>query len=421
MLVLRFISIALLVTSFSHITLSQYTDADGLDENEIEAPLNTDLKEFLVQRNWSDAIRRSNSHPEEAAQWDIGALFDNPRPKYTRYDPNKPDQRIQRIYTEADDDETLMEWVVGGQDMSSAWGNREMYETRMERRAKKGRWRRGYLAMHWAGMNQAPFQVVKALFVAYPDALQTQAIDGKLPIHCFMDRTVTADTVRFFLQNYPHSALVQANDGSTPLHVASKMHVDSSALDVLLEDKYNAAIKIQNKEGKLPLHVAAISGNRVAVAKLLEVYPDACKVRDGFGMLPLHAAASKRDPVIVQMILDAFTDGVFVADDNNMLPLHYVSMQGPFCNLELLRNIIGRNPDGASVQDINGMLPLHWLTMRGAKLDTLNVLLEANPKGGIVKDSWERTPMWIANKRRKDNERYDIVEQIEVAAGINED
>ena len=67
-------------------------------------------------------------------------------------------------------------------------------------------------------------------------------------------------------------------------------------------------------------------------------------------------------------------------------------------------------PNGASVQDANGMLPLHWLAMRGAQLHTIDILLEANPTGGIIEDSWERTPIWIANMRRKDVDRYDIVE-----------
>jgi len=350
-------------------------------------------------------------HPEEAKQWDIGAIYDNPRPKYTKYDHSKPHIRPVRIYGPEDDDPNVLEWVKGGHDIASSWGDKRE-DGNGSRRIKKGRWRRGYLALHWATQNQPPIQILKALYEVYPDAISLKDVDGKLPLHHIIESNVPVDKVQYLIERYPEGSRVQCNDGWTALHWASQRHTTEDVLDAVLAGDHKQAAMLQNKEGKLPLHIAASSGHRIAIEKLLEVYPDGAMVPDKDGALPLHLAA-KKDPYIAGLILEVHPEAVKVKDGHGMLPLHYCTMQGPFSSVELTEKLIGMYPEAASVQDDVGMLPLHWLAMRGANVPAVRLLLSANPEGGNTKDQWGRTPAWIAYKRRKDRDRYDIVELME--------
>ena len=395
---------------------AQYTVEDELDENEIESPINSELKEMLVSRRWTDAIRRCHSHPAEAAQWDIGAIYDNPRPKYTRFDINRPEIPVTRIYTQDDDDESKLEWIYGGQDMASAWGNREMIKSRGERRLGKGRWRRGFVAMHWAAMNQAPLQVFKALYAVYPEGIEMQGIDGKLPLHSVIDSRVSADLIQYMISKFPEASRVQCNQGSTPLHIASQKFVtDVNVLDILLTGDHTDASKVQNVKGQLPLHLAVSSGNSPAIEMLLQAYPEGASVMDEDGALPFHHAMSARriDPKSVELVLMANPDAVKIPDKNNMLPLHYATKKGRNSDFEFIQRIVEMFPSGASVQDSNGMLPIHWLAQRGYTIPLMELLLDAYPESGSVKDQWDRTPMFIVNKRRKDEDRYDVLELME--------
>lgn len=355
---------------------------------------------------------RLKSHPEEAKQWDIGAIYDNPRPKYTKYDHSKPHIRPVRIYGPDDDDPTLLQWIKGGHDIASAWGE-ENEDSDGSRRIQKGRWKRGYLALDWASQNQPPIQIIKALYEVYPDAIHLKDVDGKVPLHQIIESNVSMDKVEYLMSRYPEGSRVQCNDGWTPLHWASQRHTTADVLDALLEGVHKEAAALQNKEGKLPLHIAAASGHRVAVEKLLKVYPDGAMVADQDGALPLHLAA-KKDPHIAELIIEVRPESVEVADGSGMLPLHYCTMQGPFSSVELTEKIIDMYPRAASIQDSNGMLPLHWLAMRGANLPSVRLLLAAYPEGGSMMDRWGRTPAWIAYKRRKDRDRYEIVELMEL-------
>ena len=98
-----------------------------------------------------------------------------------------------------------------------------------------------------------------------------------------------------------------------------------------------------DKDGNLPLHMAAASGN-VAMAKILgEKFPSGASVRNQDGMLPLHLAIQACSaPLIngegdliygsafVSSVLNLFSRAILVSDNEGNLPIHVVatSLQG---------------------------------------------------------------------------------------------
>jgi ankyrin repeat protein len=151
-------------------------------------------------------------------------------------------------------------------------------------------------------------------------------------------------------------ANIEAKDmyGDTPLHLASRQ--DSLAIvKALLND--GADILAVNGRGELPLHYAVIVGNpRIAKCLLQQLYATTRR-------LPLHAVLKDLtwigDPVIRPPLRTALDKHVLRMDDA----------------MEILGNLVGRNPELLSSCDQDGSLPLHIACRRGASFAIVQSLV----------------------------------------------
>jgi hypothetical protein len=132
-------------------------------------------------------------------------------------------------------------------------------------------------------------------------------------------------------------------DNETGEIVKTKAPAAPEKLNIELIRRMPSCVHKFDKDGNLPLHMAAASGN-VAMAKILgEKFPSGASVRNEDGMLPLHLAIQAcYAPLVngegdliygsafVSSVLKLFPRAIVVSDNEGNLPIHVVatSLQG---------------------------------------------------------------------------------------------
>ena len=131
------------------------------------------------------------------------------------------------------------------------------------------------------------------------------------------------DAVHVLLEAAPAAALIADKEGCLPLHLAARRsYAEPEGVQLLLEAAPEAAMAA-DAEGGLPLHRAAIGGSTEAARLLLEAAPQAALTADTEGRLPLHEAASHAESAdVVRLLLEAAPEAALVADAEGWLPLH---------------------------------------------------------------------------------------------------
>lgn len=114
--------------------------------------------------------------------------------------------------------------------------------------------------------------------------------------------------------------------------------------------------------GRIPLHLAALSGRVQATELLLAANPHGARVQTKYGELPLHFAVEEGDMDTIKVLLQSFPDGALVRDFDGWLPLHHAAIAG---DAEVTKYLLQVYPQGANMKTYDyGKLPLnlasHW-------------------------------------------------------------
>jgi ankyrin repeat protein len=123
----------------------------------------------------------------------------------------------------------------------------------------------------------------------YDSVLAFQERDGSFPLHMAIRSRAPRSVLEMLIKEDPDSHALRNKFGETPLHVAIKQDAepteDGSSDDVaefLLQLLHPDVVRIRDARGNLPLHVAAVHGCSVHVAKgLLEAWPESILERSG--------------------------------------------------------------------------------------------------------------------------------------------
>ena len=101
----------------------------------------------------------------------------------------------------------------------------------------------------------------------------------------------------------------------------------------------------------------------------LRMFPSAVHKFDKDGDLPLHMAAASANAAMIQLVGDRFPSGASVRNEDGMLPLHLAilacaspSMVNPFneeLGHEIVKRLVGYFPGSLAVVDNEGNLPIH--------------------------------------------------------------
>ena len=179
----------------------------------------------------------------------------------------------------------------------------------------------GSLPLMHALANNDDIASIKLLYDVYPDALKEQDKHGRRPIS-YACRHGSDEAVKLLLSVDSKSASYSSSStGNTALHdvafnTTRRDHkgtgtgtafggasgLDDGAdeegglsIDTIMElfHANTAAIKLPNKDGALPLHIAAAHGTLTVVQLMHGLYPYAVSVADNHGMFPLDHAATR--------------------------------------------------------------------------------------------------------------------------------
>lgn len=166
---------------------------------------------------------------------------------------------------------------------------------------------------------------------------------------------------------------VNAQDiaGDTPIHDAIHNKNNSAVSFLVADQKIN--LRICNKKGHSPLHLAAMKDDEITVSRILGKAPELKNARKGEGYTALHIAAINDNVDVIKTLLKAQAT-VDSVDGNNTTPLHLAVHQGYIKATTLLVEA------GANVnfQDNDGDTPLHNCVMGkrpGSEGETLARLL----------------------------------------------
>jgi len=165
----------------------------------------------------------------------------------------------------------------------------------------------GMMAIHVFARNLVNPEVLDFLLSCYPDSVRTPNNFGMLPLHKAAScRHADGDAFKKLIEAYPEALLKKDKNGSTPLHIAvSGLRPTLSIVGTLIRERAKAA-KYKDKRKKLPLHRLCETHmpqenteDTVRCFELLiEAFPDAVKRQDCDGNLPLHLQARREEPNI---------------------------------------------------------------------------------------------------------------------------
>lgn len=248
---------------------------------------------------------------------------------------------------------------------------------------------RGYTALHCA-IERGTSRVIDAL-IDLGFKVDARGFDGATPIHLAAGRgnTEALDFIFDFNTDWPlfESKHEQENaakkledaNGRMPLHCAV-MGGHTESLTKLHED-INAA----DKAGRTSLHMAVLNDKPDVIQKLCDLSVDKNK-RDHQWRAALLSACRERKMEAIQILLKAGASTEVPLDDGRR-PLHVATIQK---DIEIMIELLKAGAD-ANTQDNSRVTPLHEAVWSPSP-EIINLLLEngANPN---LKDATGKTPI----------------------------
>jgi len=183
----------------------------------------------------------------------------------------------------------------------------------------------------------------------------------------------------------PDSIKIEDNDGRLPLHRACWSGASLNVLNFLIESYPEGIDHLNKKEetpldilkknkyaeetddnGMLRLHHVCINGYSLHLVHfLIQAYPESTTVQDNDGNTPLQYLTKTASRV----------------DEKGMLLLHREAAHVRGLNVEMLPILFQANPEAIRLQDKSGLLPIHHASLNQASsLDALMLLVKLYPE-----------------------------------------
>lgn len=285
----------------------------GATANEVDYEHRTVLFRLLLKKDWTAALARAKSHPEEAATWIVTKGFN---------------------------------------------GNLR------------------FLPLHKACVLQPPVAVIDSLLAANPEGAQCKDQDGWLPIHCACFYGADGQVVNQLITSFPKGAQNKDDEGRLPLHYACLKGASQDVVDVLLGNFPKGAMS-KDDEGRLPIHHACSKGAPEGVIDaLLKASPKGAQSKDDQGRLPLHHACRKSSSErIIRTLLRVYPRAAQIKDDQDKLPIHYACQNGT--SPSVVNVLLTTHPESINVKNGFGYTPLaEARALENPKMDPIIHVLE---------------------------------------------
>lgn len=228
--------------------------------------------------------------------------------------------------------------------------------------------------------------VVRLLLAVGADPNVKQHND-ETPLH-LAAQSLNTGVVSALLEKGANVHAVTAQN-KTPLHLALQrggtVYLESKTVSVLLQG--GAFVDQRDNEGYTALHILV---RRRADPRVLKIFLDhqANVNAKGYdGSTPLHSICSNQPcPRIscwcAQLLLEQGANP-FVRDSDGNMPAHIAARNVERSDL-MIRALLQSNPKCCSEPDPNGFLPVDLACMHGASLDSVYLLVRADPTSTLV-------------------------------------
>ncbi|KAL3825961.1 hypothetical protein ACJIZ3_021990 [Penstemon smallii] len=184
--------------------------------------------------------------------------------------------------------------------------------------------------------------------------------------------------------------------GETALFTAA----DRGCTDVvkeLLNYTTKEGIRLKNKSGFDPLHIAASQGHHDIVKILLQHDPGLSKTVSQSNATPLISAATKGHLAIVNELLAIDSSLLEISRSNGKNALHLAARQG---HVEIVKALLDKDPQLARRTDKKGQTALH-MAVKGVSCAVVKLLLQADAAIVMLPDKFGNTALHIATRKKR--------------------
>ena len=201
---------------------------------------------------------------------------------------------------------------------------------------------------------------------------------------------ITEDIIVLLIKNFPCGPCkFDFDDGTTALHHACQnKNMTANIIQKLIEAAPDFFPYFADDDGDLPIHNLCCNEDideKVALnilKLLLDEFPETARTANKEGELPLHIAAEKGTPDFCQLLIESYPGSVRVSTKCEELPLHYACHDNSLPTVEYLYNLY---PDAVNHATTEGKYPIHYAIKNGmgrrrATLKIVQYLLDCDPR-----------------------------------------
>jgi ankyrin repeat protein len=250
------------------------------------------------------------------------------------------------------------------------------------------------------GDDGSVLDMVRAVVMAYPHALEERDNDGNLPLHLAFHTWPPPHCVTSFLVEMHPLAVQARNDyGDVPFHEAVYCYAPTIPDLRLLFEQWPDCVRQRDNRGCVPFFSAAANDlvPEEVLHYLFGLWPDAIHQRDDQGWTPLHVAARKGFVIAVEFLLQQSPEMALAKSAAGRTPLHDAASLGG--SATVTRLIVERCPESIREPCHEGRLALHEAASKG-NIDVARYLVEQSPDSvrAVTNDGW--LPIHFALKFR---------------------
>jgi ankyrin repeat protein len=249
--------------------------------------------------------------------------------------------------------------------------------------------------------------VISKCIERYLEALTISGWQRCLPLHHLLangEKKSTVEDALVMIEKYPAALREQNNDGNLPLHIECNTEGRSSIISKCIE-LYPESLKIADEDGNSPLHLLLLHRKSWESTELLlamiENYPAALQHCNRSKRLPLHSACFNRcPPVIISKCIELFPEAVSNEDNLGHLPLHSCLLNdrthNPGTDLALM--LIKKYPAAVRHPDKDGNLPIHLECHHQCRSTIVSKCIELYPQSAKLINDEGKTPLVLLLK-----------------------
>uniref|UniRef100_A0A7N1A0Y7 PGG domain-containing protein n=1 Tax=Kalanchoe fedtschenkoi TaxID=63787 RepID=A0A7N1A0Y7_KALFE len=191
--------------------------------------------------------------------------------------------------------------------------------------------------------------------------------------------------------------------GETALFVAAeKGHIE--VVKELMKYATEEGLRLKNRSGFDPLHIAAMQGHLAIVQVLLDADSELCRTFGQSNATPLISAAARGHVGVVKELLSNDTGLLEISKSNGKNALHLSARQG---HVEVVKALLSKDPQLARRTDKKGQTALH-MAVKGVNCQVVKLLLDADAAIVMLPDKLGNTALHVATRKK----RVEIVNQL---------